>query len=372
MTKTFNCPSCSGPLEYTANAGQVVKCTFCGQNVMVPHLRGPVVSTSSGSRGIIVFLVVIGVSVAGLVVFLLRPSSPSSVSPSPPSFANPIPASPSIVQPLAPAVNNQFRVVWAFGEEGTGPGHFEDARHLALDGAGNMYVGEYSGGRIQRFDTTGRFLSQWIVNPDMPLRGMAADRNGVVYVAQRGQLTRYDGATGNALGTWNGPAGFRFDGIYPKLDGGMLAYGSQGAEGMVVHLDAQGNVQVAFETQPRNIIATVDGVGNTYVLGRFSERGKSDEAVFKYDPDGTFLNRFGSSGDEPGTFRAPHGIAVDGRGRVFVSDIKGLQVFSPDGRFLERVGVGGSVFGFAFDDQNALYLIERNANEVRKLVLTLD
>lgn len=372
MTKTFNCPSCSGPLEYSADAGQVVQCKFCGQSVMVPHLRGRDAAPAAGGRRLVVLMATLGVALTGLLAFWLIPSE----TPTPPSFAppvstNPLPSAPAPL-PLAPATNDAFRIVRAFGKEGIGPGHFEDARHIALDGAGNLYVGEYSGGRIQRFDTTGRFLSQWNADPDMPMRGLAADRNGVVYVVQRGNLNRYDGATGNTLGAWRGPSGFRFDGVYPKPDGGILAYGSEGIDGAIVHFDAQGNVQVAFQTQPRDIIAAMDGAGNTYALGRFSERGKLDEAVFKYGPDGTFINRFGTSGDEPGTFRAPHGIAVDGRGRVFVSDIRGLHVFSPDGRFLERLGVGGSVFGFTFNDEDELYLIERNANEVRKLILNLD
>ena len=37
MLQTFNCPSCSGPLEYSREAGTVVECQFCGQSVMVPE-----------------------------------------------------------------------------------------------------------------------------------------------------------------------------------------------------------------------------------------------------------------------------------------------------------------------------------------------
>ena len=86
-----------------------------------------------------------------------------------------------------------------FGSEGIGPGMMKDARSIALDGKGNIYVGEYIGGRIQVFDATGKFLTQWMVDTKMPLRGLAADRKGTVYVVQRGAITRYEGETGTVI-----------------------------------------------------------------------------------------------------------------------------------------------------------------------------
>jgi hypothetical protein len=41
------------------------------------------------------------------------------------------------------------------------------------------------------------------------------------------------------------------------------------------------------------------------------------------DPDGTLLGRYGDpeEGEEPGRFIAPHGIAVDSRGDVYVGEV---------------------------------------------------
>jgi streptogramin lyase len=56
-----------------------------------------------------------------------------------------------------------------------------DARSIAVDGAGRIYVGEYTGGRIQVFDPDGKFLIQWMVGDRKTiLRGLAADRKGTV------------------------------------------------------------------------------------------------------------------------------------------------------------------------------------------------
>jgi sugar lactone lactonase YvrE len=72
------------------------------------------------------------------------------------------------------------------------------------------------------------------------------------------------------------------------------------------------------------------------------------------------VNRFGGSGHQPGQFSAAHSIAVDGKGRVFVGDIQGIQVFDTDGRFLTVVKVDGPAFGMVFNDQNELLVAARN------------
>jgi DNA-binding beta-propeller fold protein YncE len=83
----------------------------------------------------------------------------------------------------------------SFGSEGIGPGNFTDARSIAVDAEGHVYVGEYSGGRVQVFDSTGKFLTQWTADRRMPLRGMAADRRGNVYVVQSGTISTLRGAS---------------------------------------------------------------------------------------------------------------------------------------------------------------------------------
>ena len=188
MLQTFNCPSCSGPLEYSREAGTVVECRFCGQSVIVPErVQGASAGSAPAaagrvSRWTVAFLLVVGLS--AVLLFLLRPSPPA---PSLPVSTAPVPSTPVVPDPPDPPpaeapAEASFRVALSFGEEGIGPGGFEDARHIALDGDGYLYVGEYTGGRIQRFDPTGRFMTQWLVDTEQALRGLAADRNGIVYV----------------------------------------------------------------------------------------------------------------------------------------------------------------------------------------------
>jgi hypothetical protein len=299
----------------------------------------------------------------GIAVFTLVQTNETPTV-SGPSISINVPQTITTLPGIGQTEQEGFRVMRAFGKEGTGPGHFEDGRALALDPEGFLYVAEYSGGRIQRFDTTGKFLTQWIGNPDMPLPAMAVGRDGVVYVLQRGNIERYKGATGEKLSTFK--TGYYGD-IFPMLDGGLLALQGHGRSQHIIRFDAQGREKLRIPIEANNVSLAADGLGYIYALGQFQERGSFQQAVFKYDPEGNFLTRFGSDGDEPGQFRAPHAITVDGQGRVFVSDIRGLQVYGSDGRYIKTLRAGPSIFGMAFDDAGALYVMERNSNLVKRL-----
>jgi DNA-binding beta-propeller fold protein YncE len=251
--------------------------------------------------------------------------------------------------------------LFEFGSEGIGPGMFNDARSIAVDGAGRIYVAEYTGGRIQVFDPTGKFVTQWTIGDRKTLiRGMAADRKGTIYVAESGRIDRYNGETGEKLGSLayerNG-----FDDVTVGADGGIVTAWQSNRDDIVV-FDANGKL---VRTIPEAIsgasgdseLATrvaVDGAGNIYALGRFNN------GVFKFGRDGKFVNRFGSDGDQAGQFRAPYSIAVDGYGRIYVGDMKGIQVFDANGRYLALLKLKGMAFGMVFNDKNELFVIARD------------
>ena len=308
---------------------------------------------------VIILLVVVGFTVAiGLIIKSAVDKATNIAMPSFPGSSSR--SSSSSTSPAAPGFAS---VALKFGSEGIGPGMFKDARSIGVDSEGRIYVGEYIGGRIQAFDSTGKFITQWTVDPKMPLRDLTADRKGTVYVVQRGEISRFEGASGNALGKvdygGNGQRAY-FDNARSTLDGGMVAIVDNED---VVRFNSSGQAvrtitkTVSGQTGDSELDASVaaDGLGNIYVLGSFNE------AVFKYSPEGRFLNKFGGKGDERGQFHAPQAIAVDGQGRVYVSDIKGIQVFDSEGRYLDAFKVDGSIaFGMVFNDKNELFVAARN------------
>jgi streptogramin lyase len=274
--------------------------------------------------------------------------------------ATPAPASTAVPTP------GFASAVLAFGEEGTGGGTFHDPRHVAVDGEGNIYVGEWEEHRVQVFDSSGDFVTQWSAGEnDAILVSMAADRNGAVFAVAGGRLYYYDGASGELLGEIEYEGNNNFEDVVVTADGGLVAAWGSAASDNLVRFDHDFEPDLFIPTAVSAVTgdseldmkAAVDGNGEIFVLGTFNQ------AVFRFSPEGVFRNQFGSTGDEPGQFRGPLDIAVDHQSRIYVSDFKGIQVFDASGRYLDTFDVpdGGVVFGMVVDDDNFLYAVSNNS-----------
>ena len=365
--QTFDCPKCGAPLSYEPNplGSGTARCPYCQSQLAVPNeLRGeparvisqidirtgPQVTVSSAKW--IWFLVLVPI----IIVVIVLGGVFGAISPLLSKRNNPVGG-----RGASSGKEDFARVVMKFGSEGIGAGRMTDARSIATDGAGRIYVGEYLGGRVQVFDSNGEFITQWMVDPKMPLRGLAADRKGTVYVVQRGKVVRFLGETGKPLGEVQFSGGDGFDDVITTPDGGLVCAWYRGRDD-IVRFDVNGKVtrtipgaisSASGDSELNTRVAT-DGLGNIYALGTFNN------AVFKFGPDGKFLTRFGKQGNEPGQISAGHAIAVDGKGRVFVADIKGVQVFDSDGRYLTVFKPEGPASGMVFNDKNELLIAARN------------
>jgi streptogramin lyase/DNA-directed RNA polymerase subunit RPC12/RpoP len=366
MTDTLQCPSCAAPLEYDETSErETIRCRFCDSTVMLPQrARTPqpprvvvkrMPDGTAVKAGVIVAFVAVFVTAGVALYAFSQINKPSPVT----VHSGGLPGTKASLVP--PKTAGAAEPQPFFGSEGIGPGNFKDARSIAVDAEGSIYVGEYIGGRIQVFDPSGKFVTQWSVDPKMPLRGMTADRRGTVYVVQKGDIHRYEGTTGKPLGTTGGGQG-RFDDVTATPDGGLVAFSYQ-ARDDVVKLDSSGQVRQVIraavsgqtDRSELSIRVAADGAGNVYALGEFND------AVFKFSPDGRYVTRFGGDGDESGLFRAPSAIAVDNQGRVYVADFKGVQVFDPNGRYLDLIKVKGAASGMAFNDKGELFVVARTA-----------
>ncbi len=259
-------------------------------------------------------------------------------------------------------------VVLEFGEKGIGAGKFTDARSIAVDPDGKIYVAEYIGGDVSVFEPDGRFISRWNTGDrELPLRGFDVDREGRLYIAQRGMLRRFDAATGELIDEIKDAPDF-VDDVAVFLDGGFLTTGSQD---QLVRFDAQGKRVFALENavgevtgnRELSIRLAVDGKGGFYLLAGFNN------VVLQFSPEGKFRNRFGSRGNEAGQFSALQDLAVDSQGRIYVADSNGVLIFAPDGRFLEMIDPpSGVVFGMTINADDEIFLVT-NAQKVYKMKL---
>lgn len=256
--------------------------------------------------------------------------------------------------------------ILSFGSEGTGAGAFDDPRHVAVDGDGNIYVGEWEAHRVQVFDADGDFVTQYSVGDnDAILTSMAVDRDGALFAVAGGRLYHYDGATGEQLGEIEYGDFPHFDVVVTTADGSLVtAYNSAGADNLIrfnrdfeVDLEVPDVIETITGDAETVMHLAVDGNGAIFILGLFHE------SVFRFSPEGVFQNQFGGEGGEPGQFIAPGAIALDRQSRVYVSDFKGIQVFEANGRYLDVFDVpdGGYVHGLAVDDDNFLYAVSNNS-----------
>lgn len=399
-SETINCPHCGAAVEYQRGATSIA-CHYCGQAIPVPNaaraanvepaLRemftvmeaAPTVLETPQSRRSSVGCVVL---IAGFVVFMILVTVVLPIVLTNQAL-NSIPQMPAALQDMATAVKQaQTReptrrpptavptpafaeVVQQFGSKGTGPGQFTNAHLSGIDGNGHIYVGEYIGGRIQVFDSAGKFLNQFFAGTKKTdLLGFAVDRKGMVYVAGGADITRYDGATGKALGQLKYSGGPGFGELALAPDGSLYAMWYERRNGMftsvegaredLVHFGADGKVikvlpgvisSMTENVELENALA-IDGRGNVDIAAQF------ESTIFKFDPSGKFITRIGSSGEGSSQFGNLGAIAVDGQGRLFVADSSNIKVLKPDGSLLDTIEVAGATRDMLFDDSGALWV----------------
>ncbi len=189
------------------------------------------------------------------------------------------------------------RFAGQWGEIGTGPGQFAQPTGIAVDTAGFVYVTDYLTHRVQKFTSTGNFVTSW-GSPGTPGAlnlpwGIAVDPAGTVYVGDYGDLRVYR---------------FTNDGQY---------LGSLNAS-----------------VTPLGIAVGPSGV---YVCDSTGDR------VLKFDPSGSLVGSFGSSGNAPGQFVEPSGIAVDAHDNIYVTDegLHRVTVYSSSGVLVRTWGREG-------------------------------
>ncbi len=331
-----------------------IVCKYCGSTVILPqeYQQQKVIVSGKSSPGcsvaiVVVIAVMLAIGGAAFVFFLNVADKATTDG----------------LTELVSGIGRDRNTVLEFGGEGIGPGRFDDPRLIAVDADGTIYVGEYGTGRIQVFDPEGEFVTQWNLKSDRDvyITGMDGTRDGRLYIAYSGNLLIHDGMTGDLLGKVDYVEDHGFEDVAIAANGSVIAAWSVFTDDIMrfssdgdLELHIPGAISSRTGDSELHMNVAVDGHGNIYILGSFNN------AVFKYASDGTFLNRFGSGGDAPGSFNAPSAIAVDATGNVLISDFDGILVFDENGLYLETIGVDGFVFGMTVDDDNLLYAVSNS------------
>jgi DNA-binding beta-propeller fold protein YncE len=316
----------------------------------------------------------------------------------------------------APAAGaTSFGFIRSWGTPGTASGSLRSPDNVAVDQRGNVYVADRLNNRIQKFNSQGQFLARWGRNGGDGTRGsgngefrgprgVTTDLSGGVWVADSGNnriqkfdssgrfiarlgRNRGDGTRGIGNGEFNDPRGLATDAqgnLYvadhgnnriQKLfrNGAFLArFGRNGGGGT----RGLGNGEF---NNPRGV--AVDRGGNIYVAD------KNNNRIQKLDAAGRFLTTWGrnggdgSSGTGNGEFRAPYSVSVDRSGIVYVADTANnrVQAFTANGAFLFRFGRNGgdgsagsapgefrAPYGVAADCRGNVYVSDEDNSRIQK------
>ncbi|MBI2150131.1 MAG: hypothetical protein HYU27_05950 [Acidobacteria bacterium] len=181
---------------------------------------------------------------------------------------------------------------------------------------------------------------------------------------------------------------FTTDGKFVK------SWGEQGSFGMAhsVHFDREGNIwaadpiwhvvhkfdangkvlltlgkkQVAGDNTSQDAFNQPNFVGFGPAGDVFVSDGYVNSRIVQFTKDGKFVRIFGGAkGNAPGQLQLPHGVAVDSKGRVLVSDSdnKRISVFDKEGKFLE-VWNAPSRGGIAVSADDTVYVSDVNGGAV--------
>jgi sugar lactone lactonase YvrE len=178
------------------------------------------------------------------------------------------------------------------------------------------------------------------------LYDLVADRDGNVYLANDKGIFKHEGSSGKLLAS---ATEIYARGIALTWDGKLIATNRKS----IVVLDSSLKVLKEFKDAAERANSTVgfeklatDGDGVIYALDDHSND------ICKFSPDGKFLNRFKSGAN------APHALAVDAKGRLFVSDTSTIFVLDADGKAVRSLDTY-QAFGIAFDNNGDLFIAAR-------------
>ena len=86
----------------------------------------------------------------------------------------------------------------------------------------------------------------------------------------------------------------------------------------------------------------------------------SSSRIVKFSKDGTFIKAWGKSGSAAGELSAPHNLAFDSRGRLFVADRGNnrIQIFDQDGRYIDQWKQFGRPSGIFITEDDTIYVAD--------------
>jgi streptogramin lyase len=93
--------------------------------------------------------------------------------------------------------------------------------------------------------------------------------------------------------------------------------------------------------QPNDVV--IGRNGDIFLVQGHQPNATGDPRVLKFDRTGKFIKTWGGRGTEPGKFVVAHGISLDAKGQLWVTDRENsrVQIFDQDGNFVRQIKYAG-------------------------------
>ena len=216
---------------------------------------------------------------------------------------------------------------------------FQAPSAVAVDSHDNLYVFQRGDPPVLVFDRDGNMIAQW---------------------------TRKDGVPADAHLVYVVPD----DGVYlaDRDAHQILKYTSEGELVMSLGNRHRAELQAPFN-HPADMCVAPPGSPLTGEI--FVADGYGNSSVHHFSASGNHIGSFGSPGSSAGEFRVPHSVRVSVDGRIYVADRENnrVQIFSPDGEFIEEWTDFKKPMGIHIDTAGIVYVTDQVP---RLSILTLD
>ena len=185
---------------------------------------------------------------------------------------------------------------------------------VAFDSKGHLYVLSRGAQPITEFDENGKFIRSFGEGLFTRSHGLRIAKDGNLWVTDVGAHTVMK--------------------LSPQGEV-LLTLGTKGKAG-------EWNESTHLLNEPNDIAIAQNG--DVFVTqGHSPGPGKGDPRVLKFDKNGNFIKSWGGKGADPGKFDVAHGLAIDAKGLLWVTDRENqrLQIFNQDGKFIRQIKYAG-------------------------------
>jgi len=214
------------------------------------------------------------------------------------------------------------------------------AAAVAFDSKGHLFVLTRGNPSLYEFDNNGKFIRSFGDGLFTRSHGLRIDKDGNIWATDVGAHT------------------------VMKLDPQgkvLMTLGTKGQRG-------DWNDSTQFFYEPNDV--AIAGNRDIFVAQGHTPGTMGNPRVLKFDKNGKFIKSWGGKGKEPGKFDVAHGLALDAKGQLWVTDRENqrIQVFDTDGKFIKELKYAGLPCSLDIGSRN-IYMVNGFAGQLLRMDL---